>query len=100
MRPPASAIATGTNTSGRPLRHESETVYESALSPESQPAAAHSKADGLPKVLYLGGTHDQQVAFRQRLGELRLGDQPFADEEVTQAILCDVGCSHAFCLWG
>jgi CheY-like chemotaxis protein/PAS domain-containing protein len=49
-------------------RHESETVYESASSPENQPPAASPNADGLPKILYLGGTHDQQVELRKRLG--------------------------------
>jgi hypothetical protein len=39
------------------------------------------------------------LSLRQRLGELDLRDQSFPDEEVTQTILRDVGCGHAF-LWG
>ena len=49
-------------------RHESETVYESASTHESHASAVGQGELGMPKILCLGGTHDEQVALRERLG--------------------------------
>ena len=50
-------------------RHESETVYESASTHESHASAVGQGVLGMPKILCLGGTHDEQVALRDRLGD-------------------------------
>ena len=47
---------------------ESGTVYESASSPETHASAVGQGELGMPKILCLGGTHDEQVALRERLG--------------------------------
>ncbi len=49
-------------------RHESETVYESASTHESHASAVGQGEHGMPKILCLGGTHDEQLSLRGRLG--------------------------------